>query len=241
MDHLPCVRDPLHPPIDVPYVVLKEDVYDGLGLLDFLQRLNLKLDMLDNQPQELGVVTSWLQSFCFFEALKVPGVIVATEDFICVTESGRRLITTSRLPNCLWLWPVRVRNQARHVKERQGNEIVPLLVAVYKFVMENFRQLSKLNSPETLRVDLFQDPIYRIMLSIVILAKALTQIFVSTLQYPVSHNASSSALECCRLAGVHTRSLCCKQPFWMWSFKSPCRKSSARAGLAAFGHSRRAS
>jgi len=35
MDHLPCVRDPLHPPIDVPYVVLKEDVYDGLGLLDF--------------------------------------------------------------------------------------------------------------------------------------------------------------------------------------------------------------
>jgi hypothetical protein len=107
MDHLPCVRDPLHPPIDVPYVVLKEDVYDGLGLLDFPQRLNLKLDMLDNQPQELAVVTSWLQSFCFFafviEALKVPGVIVAAEDFICVTESGWRFITTSRLPNCLWL------------------------------------------------------------------------------------------------------------------------------------------
>ena len=142
--------------------------------------------MLDNQPQELGVVTSWLQSFCFFEALKVPGVIVAPEDFICVTESGRRLITTSRLPNCLWLWPVRVRNQARHVKERQGNEIVPLLVVVYKFVMENFRQLSKLNSPETLRVDLFQDLIYRIMLSIVILGKALTQFFTAhySIQFP---------------------------------------------------------
>jgi hypothetical protein len=190
MDHLPCVRDPLHPPIDVPYVVLKENVYDGLGLLDFPQRLNLGLDMLDNQPQELGVVTSWLQSFCFFafviEVLKVPGVIVAAEDFICATESGQRFITTSRLINCLWLWPMRVRNQVRHIKERHGNEIVLLLVVVYKFVMENFRQLSKLNSLETLRVDLFQDPIYRIMLSIVILGKTLTQFFTAHygIQFP---------------------------------------------------------
>lgn len=183
MDHLPCVRDPLHPPIEVPYVVLREHVYDGLGLLDFPQRMNLRLDMLDNQPQGFGVVTSWLQSFCFFafviEVLKVPGVIVVAEDFIRVTESGQRFITTSRLPSCLWLWAVRVRNQARHIKARQGDEIMLLLVVVHNFVMENFRRMSQLNTRENLRIDLFQDPFYRIMLSIVILGETLTQFFTA--------------------------------------------------------------
>jgi hypothetical protein len=96
-----------------------------------------------------------------------PGTLI-----ICVTENGQKFVTTSRLPSYLWLWAVRVRNQATNIKERQRSEIYVRLQMVNQFVTENFNRLTPL---ETQEIDLFQDPFYRIMLSIVVLGETLTQ------------------------------------------------------------------
>jgi hypothetical protein len=113
MDHIPRPKNPVHPPISIPYYVTEELSYHNEGFLSFPTEKGFPFDsFLKNnfQGRSLSDTFAFLQSWAFFallyECAAILGVRVVPEDFVVVSPNGDKSISTTKLPELLdqWSW-----------------------------------------------------------------------------------------------------------------------------------------
>jgi hypothetical protein len=101
MEHLPPVDNP-YEPVFVPFIA---DQYDGLDFIGYPVRRGLDLDRLtkgDFQNLSSDQVASFLQTWLYFGLLHgILGINFPAENFIRVDESGKKWLTTEKLPKVL--------------------------------------------------------------------------------------------------------------------------------------------
>lgn len=113
MDHVPLPKTSIRSALHVPYVVMADHEYDGLGVSSFPERKNFDIRNLKAaafSQSQWDEALSFLQAWAFFGLLTdifgVPGISIKPKDFICERDS-KQYITTELLPYFLRLWASR--------------------------------------------------------------------------------------------------------------------------------------
>ncbi|KAF4632702.1 hypothetical protein G7Y89_g5424 [Cudoniella acicularis] len=114
MEHLPPVSDP-YEPILIPYIGDCE--YDGLDFAGYPSRRGWDIDRLligDFQETPTANAAAFLQTWLFFGLMhEIFAVKIRSADFIRIGVSGKKWITTKKLPDYLQAF----RRQIEHDKE----------------------------------------------------------------------------------------------------------------------------
>ena len=119
MDHLPLVQNPALPLLEVPYLCA-ELPYDQGSFSDYPQRKGVDVPQLKERLSGNVVLDSdtWLETSRFLQSWLYMGLLrefyqyiarpfdedFFVRQFVCTNRSGRRVITTSKLPRLLDLW-----------------------------------------------------------------------------------------------------------------------------------------
>jgi len=111
MDHLPSIRSPVRPPLQVPYLTEQQPKCGYGGFDDFPARCGVKTSEL--QHGNLGgiaidAILPFLQEWLFFGLLQEifghAGVVFRRGDFIRSSPSGQLVLTTEPLQRYIWYW-----------------------------------------------------------------------------------------------------------------------------------------
>lgn len=102
MEHLPPVTKP-HDPIFIPFIA--DSDYDGLNLAGYPSRRGFDLDRLlkgNFQISSSDQIAAFLQTWLYFGLMHaILGVKLKTADFVRTDESGKKWLTTEKLPKFL--------------------------------------------------------------------------------------------------------------------------------------------
>lgn len=193
MDHLGSTSNVFQ----VPVVVLEQHRYDNLGFHGFPERMGYdhieavkkdgKLSDIWTQETLLSVWQAWLFFGLAIDVFKTGNVQVTAGDFIRVTEDGRAILCTEKLPSFLRQWAVQVWMEAQSIELNSrylhGKEVAAILreaseaynyLGIWQF---GRKELSVVDAAVVDKWD--STSIKPVFLAIACLGEALTEVLVS--------------------------------------------------------------
>lgn len=183
MDHLPLPREPLLDPIEVPYRCTEP--YDGNPMLDYPERNGWRVlyspagitYLVNGEKPSDNQMESFIQNYLYFGLLHDTfGKFVDITKFIATNESGRSVITTAPLDECLWKWAKQVEDQ----QDAESSDETDWWVHTHKLLVHAWKVA--LNTKKVQPEGVIDE---RIWFSLALLAESIQQVMFDLFRDPM--------------------------------------------------------